>query len=82
MFWLPLSRRRTTTRCSTSARAHLVRSSLHVLEARLAAQGFVRLSRSAIVNMSRVRDLGPDRDGQLVQRLRGGVELPVSRRRR
>jgi two-component system LytT family response regulator len=62
--------------------AHLVRSSLHVLEARLAAKGFVRVSRSAIVNMSRVRDLGPNRDGQLVARLRGGVELLVSRRRR
>lgn len=62
-------------------RRHLLRESLTSLEARLEAADFVRVHRSAIVNVARVRELRAAGDS-LVVVLRDGTEVPVSRRRR
>ena len=68
-------------------RRHLIRESLASLEERLDATRFVRVHRSAIVNLDRVRELrvvggalGVAGDAVVV--LRDGTRVPVSRRRR
>lgn len=62
--------------------SYLLRDSIRRLEPRLAAHGFVRVHRSAMVNVARVRELRrpAQREWSLV--LDGGTELPVSRRLR
>ncbi len=63
-----------------AGRRHLVRESLDSLEARLRAP-FLRVHRSAIVNVARVRELR-SASGRAVVVLRDGTEVAVSRRRR
>jgi two-component system LytT family response regulator len=62
--------------------SYLLRDSIRRLEPRLAAHGFIRVHRSALVNLARVRELRrpTQRDWSLV--LDDGTELPVSRRLR
>jgi two-component system, LytTR family, response regulator len=61
---------------------HLIRESLSSFEARLDPVRFVRVHRSAIVNLDRVRELRSDSSGELVAVLRDGTRVAVSRRRR
>ncbi|HEU4885813.1 MAG TPA: LytTR family DNA-binding domain-containing protein [Longimicrobium sp.] len=63
-------------------RRHLIRESLASLEERLAGSRFVRVHRSALVNLARVREVraGPGEDPAVV--LHDGTRLPLSRRRR
>lgn len=65
-------------------RRHLIRESLASLEQRLESSRFVRVHRSAIVNIDRVRELRStsDTSGETVLVLRDGTRVPVSRRRR
>jgi len=60
---------------------HLVRESLASLEERLDPTRFVRVHRAAIVNLDRVSEVRHD-GSETVLLLRGGVRIPVSRRRR
>ncbi|HSS21289.1 MAG TPA: LytTR family DNA-binding domain-containing protein [Pyrinomonadaceae bacterium] len=60
---------------------HLIRESLASLEQRLDSARFVRVHRSAIVNVDRVRELR-NKAGETSLILRTGVNVPVSRRRR
>lgn len=62
--------------------SHLLRESIRTLEQRLAAHGFVRAHRSALVNPARVRELRRPLQGEWILVLDGGAELPVSRRQR
>lgn len=63
-------------------RSYRVRVSLAALESRLDSAGFLRIHRSALVAIDRIRELIVDRgDGEAVVLLRNGVRLPVSRRR-
>jgi two-component system LytT family response regulator len=62
--------------------AHLHRQPISSLEEELDPTVFVRIDRSAIVNLARVRELRRCTDGRWVARLADGTELPVSRRRR
>jgi two-component system, LytTR family, response regulator len=63
-------------------RRHLIRESLSSLEARLAGSRFVRVHRSALVNLARVREVRsvPGEDPAVV--LHDGTRIPLSRRRR
>jgi two-component system, LytTR family, response regulator len=61
----------------TIGRHHLIRQSLASLEERLDGERFVRVHRSAIVNLAQVREV---RDTDVL--LRDGTRLPLSRRRR
>ncbi|MFW6078048.1 MAG: LytR/AlgR family response regulator transcription factor [Gemmatimonadota bacterium] len=61
-------------------RRHLVRESLKSMEARLDPRRFVRVSRSAIVNLARVREVRPLSNGTHVVRLRDGATVRASRR--
>jgi two-component system LytT family response regulator len=60
--------------------AHSMRETLAVLEARLDATLFVRISRSVIANAQSVRSIHRLANGQAILRLTHGTELRVSRR--
>jgi two-component system LytT family response regulator len=61
---------------------HLVRESLASLETRLDRTQFVRVHRSAIVNLAQVREIRAQALGDSTVVLRDGTQLPLSRRRR
>ena len=63
-------------------RRHLIRESLASLEQRLDPGRFVRVHRSAIVRLDRVREMRSSSAGESVLVLRDGTRVPVSRRRR
>ncbi|MDZ4799378.1 MAG: LytTR family DNA-binding domain-containing protein [Bryobacteraceae bacterium] len=58
---------------------YVVRETLHSLESRLPPDRFVRIHRSAIVNVSRVREIRPTLNGDSRVALDGGICLTVSR---
>ncbi|WP_163998628.1 LytR/AlgR family response regulator transcription factor [Pyxidicoccus caerfyrddinensis] len=61
---------------------HVLRESLAALEARLDAERFVRIHRSAIVNVERIRELHHASPTELLVVLETGQRLRVSRNRR
>ena len=61
--------------------AHLVRGTLREIEARL-PERFVRIHRSAIVNLDRVKELHGWSHGDLMVEMADGAELRLSRRYR
>ena len=61
---------------------YLVRESLSSLAERLDAARFVRVHRSAIVSVDRIRELRTTGLGESLVILRDGTRVPVSRRRR
>ncbi len=61
---------------------HLVRGTLQDLEERLDPSRFVRIHRSTIVNLERVKELHPWSHGDLLLVLHDGTELRLSRRYR
>jgi two-component system LytT family response regulator len=58
---------------------HLMRDTLRALEERLDPTRFVRLHRSAIVNIERLRELLPWSRGEQVAVLRDGTQLTIGR---
>lgn len=64
------------------ARSYLIRDSLDQLERRIAAHGFVRTHRGALVRLGAVRALNAGELGELIAVLGTGARVPVSRRRR
>jgi two-component system LytT family response regulator len=70
------------TRLHAGRASHLLHESLASLERRLDPAQFVRVHRSAVVRLDRVRELRADARGALTVVLTDGTELPVSRRRR
>jgi two-component system LytT family response regulator len=63
-------------------KSHLLRETLNAIEARLAPGEFIRISRSVIVNKSRVRELQRLFYGGYAVILQNGVKLTLSRRYR
>jgi two-component system LytT family response regulator len=63
-------------------RVHLLREPLHSLEDRLDPAEFVRVHRSAIVNLDRVLEVRTEPGGRSVVVLADGTRLKLSRRRR
>jgi len=63
-------------------RRFLMRESLASLESRLPSDLFIRVHRSALVNLDRVRSLTPSPGGGGTLTLRNGQEVTVSRRSR
>lgn len=66
-------------RLHTGGRAHLIRDTLTGFAARLPPDKFVRIHRSAIVNLAHVRSLEPQLRGEYVITLRDGTKLTSSR---
>lgn len=62
--------------------SHLIRQTMASLEEHLPADRFVRIHRSTIVNISRVKTLEPTVQGDCFVVLKDGTRLRMSRRRR
>jgi len=62
--------------------SHLLRETLNAIEARLSLDKFVRISRSAIVNIERVKELQPLFHGEYTVTLQNGTKVTLSRRYR
>ena len=63
-------------------RVHVIRESLKALAARLDPARFFRVSRSAIVNLDRVREIQPFSRGSQIVILKDGTQVVLSRSRR
>lgn len=61
------------------AATHVLRETLSELEARLADGQFLRVSRTSVVNLDRVRELRMHPDGSHEMVIEGGVRLPITR---
>lgn len=61
---------------------YLVHESLRSMAEKLRPHGFIRIHRSAIVNISAVEEIRPLSTGECRVRLRGGEEYPVTRKYR
>jgi two-component system LytT family response regulator len=68
-------------RLHVATREYLLREPLHLLERRLDPQQFVRVHRSAIVNVRRVREVRYERTGERIIVLSTGARVRVSRNR-
>ncbi len=62
--------------------SHLLRETISALERRLPPEKFVRISRSVIVNIDRIKELEPLFHGEYVVTLHNGRRLTLSRRYR
>ena len=65
-------------RLHSGRETHVVRHTLTRLEQRLASHGFVRVHRSAIVNVDRIKELEPWFHGEYVVILKDGTKLTSS----
>ena len=63
-------------------KGHLLREAMSELEARLDPDKFLRIHRSTIVNLDRIRELSPLPGGEYTVVLHDGTELRLSRSRR
>ncbi|HWH53027.1 MAG TPA: LytTR family DNA-binding domain-containing protein [Gemmatimonadaceae bacterium] len=63
----------------TATDAHLLRESMKNMEAKLDPKTFVRIHRSAIVNIDRIKELEPWFHGEYVVIMRDGTRLTASR---
>lgn len=63
-------------------RGHLLRETMNDIEARLDPEVFVRIHRSSIVNLERVRELRQLFGGDYTVVLHDGTQLKLSRARR
>jgi two-component system LytT family response regulator len=63
-------------------RAHLLRETMNDLETKLDPGRFIRIHRSAIVNLDRVKEMHPHFNGEYIVILQDGTELKLSRSRR
>ena len=61
------------------AKSHLLRETMSAAEARLASRKFLRVSRSALVNLERIKEWQPLFHGDSVLVLKNGTRLTVSR---
>jgi two-component system LytT family response regulator len=57
---------------------HTIRETMASMESRLAGAGFMRISRSAIINLSRVRELQPLSAGEYRVLMQNGVRLDMT----
>lgn len=69
-------------RLHAGANSYLLRESMNDLEATLDPNLFVRIHRSAIVNLDRVREMRPSFRGEQMVILHDGTQLKMSRNRR
>lgn len=66
-------------RLHAGGESHVLRESMKNMEARLDPEMFVRIHRSAIVNLNRIRELQPWFHGEYVVILQDGTRLMASR---
>jgi hypothetical protein len=78
--WIEASGNYVNLRVGT--RAYPLRETMSGIESRLSGAGFMRVHRSAIVNLDRVQEIVPFDTGDGEARLGGEIRVPVSRRYR
>lgn len=66
-------------RLNAAGESHLLRETMSGVEAKLPRERFLRIHRSAIVNLEVVRELVPSPHGDFVVVLKSGKRLPLSR---
>ena len=66
-------------RLNALGQSHLLRDTLSGVESKLPRDRFLRIHRSAIVNLEAVRELVPSPHGDFVVVLKSGKRLPLSR---
>ena len=66
-------------RLNAGGESHLLRETMSGVESKLPRDGFLRIHRSAIVNLEAVRELEPSPHGDFVVVLKSGKRLPLSR---
>jgi two-component system LytT family response regulator len=66
-------------RVHAAAEVHLTRQTMNRFEMQLAGARFVRVHRSAIVNLDSIQEIHPMAGGEHVLKLRSGVRVPLSR---
>jgi two-component system LytT family response regulator len=66
-------------RLNAGGESHLLRETMSGVEGKLPRERFLRIHRSAIVNLENVRELVPSPHGDFVVVLRSGKRLPLSR---
>lgn len=66
-------------RLSANGESHLLRETMSGVESKLPEERFLRIHRSAIVNLEAVRELTPSPHGDFVVVLKSGKKLPLSR---
>ncbi len=57
---------------------HIIRETISAMETRLAAAGFMRISRSAIVNLACIREIQPVSPGRYSLQLKNGTRLDMT----
>lgn len=62
----------------TGKEKHIVRETMTAMEARLGNSGFMRINRSVILNLSRIKELQPLAAGEYVVILKTGVRLNMT----
>jgi two-component system LytT family response regulator len=62
----------------TCKERHIARDTMTAMEARLASAGFMRISRSSIVNLIRIRELEPQGAGEYCVILKSGMRLNMT----
>jgi two-component system LytT family response regulator len=65
-----------------AGKAHLLRMSMNELEEKLDPKQFLRIHRSTIINLDRVKELHQNPNGEYVVVLKDATELKLSRNRR
>ena len=65
-------------RIHVGTESHLLRGTIKAAADRLDPDGFLRISRSAIVNLDRVREVHPWSRGDSIVVLRDGTQLPAT----
>jgi two-component system, LytTR family, response regulator len=63
-------------------KSHLLRETMSDMETKLDPEKFLRIHRSAIVNLDRVKEMHPHFNGEYLVTLHDGTELKLSRSRR
>jgi len=66
-------------RLNAGGESHLLRETMSGVESKLPRDSFLRIHRSAIVNLEAVRELEPSPHGDFVVVLKSGKRLPLSR---
>jgi two-component system LytT family response regulator len=59
--------------------AHMIRETMNGIEAKLDPDKFLRIHRSTVVNIDRIKELHPMFSGDYAVILRNGIELALSR---
>jgi len=66
-------------RLNAGGESHLLRETMSGVEAKLPRERFLRIHRSALVNLEAVREMSPGPHGDFVVVLKSGKRLPLSR---